>query len=77
MNQFEQYRTCNFKYKTTHKTIPAIAAMHGLHRCCSVWTNRFNSHTAEEYGTPEGTFLFQYLPEKKSKQKELERKPKQ
>ena len=22
------------------------------------------------YGTPEGTFLFQYLPEKKSKQKE-------
>ena len=23
------------------------------------------------YGTPEGTFLFQYLPEKKSKQKEL------
>ena len=29
------------------------------------------------YGTPEGTFLFQYLPEKKSKQKELERKSKQ
>ena len=26
-----------------------------------------------KYGTPEGTFLFQYLPEKKSKQKELER----
>ena len=26
------------------------------------------------YGTLEGTFLFQYLPEKKSKQKELERK---
>ena len=29
------------------------------------------------YGTPEGTFLFQYLSEKKSKQKELERKSKQ
>ena len=29
------------------------------------------------YGTPEGTFLFPYLPEKKSKQKELERKSKQ
>ena len=29
------------------------------------------------YGTPEGTFLFRYLPEKKSKQKELERKSKQ
>ena len=29
------------------------------------------------YGTPEETFLFQYLPEKKSKQKELERKSKQ
>ena len=27
--------------------------------------------------TPEGTLLFQYLPEKKSKQKELERKSKQ
>ena len=24
------------------------------------------------YGTPEGTFLFQYSPEKKLKQKELE-----
>ena len=31
----------------------------------------------KSYGTREGTFLFQYLPEKKSKQKELERKPKQ
>ena len=29
------------------------------------------------YGTREGTFLFQYLPEKKLKQKELERKSKQ
>ena len=29
------------------------------------------------YGTPEGTFLFQYLPEKKLKQKELENKSKQ
>ena len=29
------------------------------------------------YGTPEGTFLFQYLPEKKLKQKELEKKSKQ
>ena len=29
------------------------------------------------YGIPEGAFLFQYLPEKKSKQKELERKSKQ
>ena len=29
------------------------------------------------YGTPEGTFLFQYLSEKKSKQKELKRKSKQ
>ena len=29
------------------------------------------------YGTREGTFLFQYFPEKKSKQKELERKSKQ
>ena len=29
------------------------------------------------YGPPERTFLFQYLPEKKSKQKELERKSKQ
>ena len=29
------------------------------------------------YGTREGTFLFKYLPEKKSKQKELERKSKQ
>ena len=28
-------------------------------------------------GTPEGTFLFQYLPEKKLKQKELEKKSKQ
>ena len=34
-------------------------------------------HLTEHYGTPEGTFLFQYLPEKKSKQKELERKSKQ
>ena len=31
----------------------------------------------QNYGTPEGTFLFQYLPEKKSKQKESERKSKQ
>ena len=29
------------------------------------------------YETPEVTFFFQYLPEKKSKQKELERKSKQ
>ena len=29
------------------------------------------------YGTPEGTFLFKYFTEKKSKQKELERKSKQ
>ena len=29
------------------------------------------------YGTPEETFLFQYLPEKKLKQKELENKSKQ
>ena len=29
------------------------------------------------YGTPAGTFLFQYLSEKKSRQKELERKSKQ
>ena len=29
------------------------------------------------YGTPEGTFFFQHLPEKKSKQKELEMKTKQ
>ena len=29
------------------------------------------------YGTPDGTFLFQYLPEKKLKQKELEKKSKQ
>ena len=29
------------------------------------------------YGTPEGTFLFQYLPEKTLKQKELEKKSKQ
>ena len=35
-------------------------------KCCSY-----------SYGTPEGTFLFQYLSEKKSKQKELERKLKQ
>ena len=32
---------------------------------------------SSSYGTREGTFLFQYLPEKKSKQKELERKSKQ
>ena len=38
----------------------------------SAWKN-----VSESYGTPEGTFLFQYLPEKKSKQKELERKSKQ
>ena len=29
------------------------------------------------YGTPDGTLLFQYLPEKKMKQKELEKKSKQ
>ena len=29
------------------------------------------------YGTPEGTFLFQYLQEEKLKQKELEKKSKQ
>ena len=29
------------------------------------------------YGTPGGTFLFQYLPEKKLKQKKLEKKSKQ
>ena len=29
------------------------------------------------YGTPERTFLFQYLPEKKLKQKELEKKSKE
>ena len=29
------------------------------------------------YGTLEGTFLFQYLPEKKMKQNELEKKSKQ
>ena len=29
------------------------------------------------YGTQEGTFLLKYLPEKKSKHKELERKSKQ
>ena len=31
----------------------------------------------EVYGTREGTFLFQYLPEKRSKEKELEGKSKQ
>ena len=31
----------------------------------------------QKYGTPEGTFLFQYLREKKSEQKELESKSKQ
>ena len=33
--------------------------------------------TSRNYGTPEGAFLFQYLPEKKSKQMELEKKSKQ
>ena len=32
---------------------------------------------SHRYATPEGTFLFQYLPEKKLKQKELEKKSKQ
>ena len=40
----------------------------------TVESNKFSSLL---YGTPEGTFLFQYLPEKKSKQKELEKKSKQ
>ena len=31
----------------------------------------------QSYGTPEGTFLFQYLQEKKLKQKELQKKSKQ
>ena len=38
--------------------------------------NRFEFESVH-YGTPEGTFLFQYLPEKKLKQKELEKKSKQ
>ena len=32
---------------------------------------------SHEYGSPEGTFLFQYLPEKKLKQNELEKKSEQ
>ena len=35
---------------------------------------QFSHFWSGPYGTPEGTFLFQYLPEKKSKEKELERK---
>ena len=68
MNQLEQYRTCNFKYKTTHKTIPAIAAMHGLHRYCSVWTNRFNSHTAEDTEPRKGHF-FSNIYQKRNRNK--------
>ena len=34
-------------------------------------------NAVNDYGTPEGTFLFQYLPEKKLKQKELEKKSNQ
>ena len=41
------------------------------------FTARLHMYTSLSYGTPEGTFLFQYLPEKKSEQKELERKSKQ
>ena len=39
-----------------------------------VGLKRVHKKMSQYYGTPEGTFLFQYLPEKKSKQKELERK---
>ena len=39
--------------------------------------NNLQNVTLYNYGTPEGTFLFQYLPVKKSKQKESERKSKQ
>ena len=30
-----------------------------------------------DYGTPEGTFFFQYLPEKKLKQEKLEKESEQ
>ena len=38
---------------------------------------RIGKAFGHKYGTPEGTCLFQYLPEKKLKQKELEKKSKQ
>ena len=38
---------------------------------------RRSTESTQNYGTPDGTFLFQYLPEKKLKQKELEKKSKQ
>ena len=55
-----------------------ISEMPGKRTKCA-FTRHFGSkkHTKENYGTPEGTFLFQYLPEKKLKQKELEKKSKQ
>ena len=45
--------------------------------CWAVNQRKFQvMYSLHMYGTPEGTFLFQCLPEKKSKQKELERKSK-
>ena len=49
----------------------------GKHDLLTIFSSRGQKQNAAKYGTREGTFLFQYLPEKKSKQKELERQSKQ
>ena len=51
-----------------------------VRRFCASIVDPGQTHARYELsfvGTPEGTFLFQYLQEKKLKQKELERKSKQ
>ena len=53
-------------------------SVHGL-VCCAATQPKFvrTSITACMYGAPEGAFVCQYLPEKKLKQKELEKKSEQ
>ena len=68
--QFLKQFVCNLQ-----DLVPTITSlnMNGTH----IKQTESELATCTNYGTPEGTFLFQYLPEKKSKQKELERKSKQ
>ena len=62
-------RTLFFKYFVLHprEMYPSVGQSNKIYSAAQ-------KHNADKYGTPEGTFLFQYLPEKKLKQKQKKSK---
>ena len=70
------FQTQNYTYLCTQPLFRRLSLHARSGMIVLVFAFQYKNHRYESTN-PEGTFLFQYLPEKKSKQKELERKSKQ